>query len=84
MNDWYMKEISKNIASLCKDDMSKEAFLEACPKHLIKFMLSDDEKLFGDNNQISKFDDGSLVLMVRTLRFCSNIEYCASDIDKIL
>jgi len=75
----YLSQISSKLASLCKDDMVKEAIGDSFKNNLV-FKL--DEKCSGYQN--CKFADGNLVMFCKSGSIWTNIGQLGGDIEKQL
>jgi hypothetical protein len=68
----------KRIEKICKDDLSKEAFLEKTPSRKLIFRLEE-----AGANEVMKIENGALIL--RHNRFGLWMKYFSDfDIEKIL
>ena len=83
---WYLGALVDNLESLCKDSMSKEAFTEAVEKKVIAFTIEEDtDKLESSSSYCeTKFNDGTLVVVIPKDRLCSNVSECGRDIESHL
>jgi len=84
--DGYLEAVSKNVERICKDEMVKEALLEAAPKHVIhwKFGATDKSKFSAHNYSQCVPTDGALVITVPPANFPSNVGECGSTLEKLL
>jgi len=78
--DSTVRGMTGNIVNLCKDDMSKEAFLDAVKNPAIKLVLSDASSGYG----LASIEAGQLVITFRPGSFCANVDECAANLPKIL
>jgi len=79
------RSMSINLVKLCKDDMSKEAFVEATPSKKIMIKVAPGSGYYGK----SKIEDGAWVLYVDDNKSGTNFqptcnEEIGQDIGKIL
>jgi hypothetical protein len=76
---YYLDGIASNLEKLCKDDMCKEAFVEANDKKLIHFSLVPDSEMEGKYT-VCKFDGGVFHVHLSKERICYNAADAGQDI----
>jgi len=78
--DAICKEAVARLERLCKDDMVKEAIVDALSAKKIRFVYNKDAKLPRGYHK-SSFEDGVLVFTTRTF---ANISEIGNDIESLL
>jgi len=83
--NYYLGGLADHIVRLCKDDLGKEAFVDAVSKKIINFEVLPELKK-GESSFYSrtKIVDGKLVLQVMGSNFPCNCSDAGSDIEKLL
>jgi hypothetical protein len=79
----YLSGLTSNLEKLCKDDMCKEAVVEAAHKKVISFSLVADSELEG-KYAVCKFSDGTLQVHLSKGGFNCNANRTGSDIQSRL
>jgi nitrate reductase NapAB chaperone NapD len=80
----YLEGLASNLEKLCKDDMCKEAVVEACAKKVIGFAIIPNEQL-GSAYQMCTFtEDGVLTISTSLERIPTNTSNTGSDIQSRL
>lgn len=83
MYGWYLDPLAYNLEKLCKDDMTKEAIVEACTKKTITFKVVPDSEMSGIYSKVT-FDDGVLTVSLSKERYCANVDSVGTDIESRL
>jgi hypothetical protein len=79
----YLPGLAGNLERLCKDDMVKEAVVEAAHKKVISFSVVPDSEVEG-KNPICKFADGTLQVIFTKASFNVNAQKTGADIQSRL
>lgn len=82
--NFYVKALANSLEKICKDDLAKEAFVEATPKKVIKFKLMSEAEVGDRRFSRSSFEDGAYVLNIGRENFCANTEIVGNDIESLL
>lgn len=77
----YLGSIASHAETLCKDNMSKEAFVEACSKKTINFVLAPPKT---EGYGKVTFEDGVLVVTLPAERFGANCQQLGKGMEKSL
>jgi len=77
---WNLEGLVDNLVRKMKDDMVKEAILDAAPKHVISLYIGNVPKGYHD----VKFQDGGIHVVVKADSVASNVSEIGDHIDDLL
>eukprot|EP01122_Echinamoeba_exundans_P017912 TRINITY_DN9860_c1_g1_i1.p1 TRINITY_DN9860_c1_g1~~TRINITY_DN9860_c1_g1_i1.p1 ORF type:complete len:312 (-),score=103.21 TRINITY_DN9860_c1_g1_i1:82-951(-) len=78
--NWHLGGAKYHLVKLLGDEMGKEAFVDATPSRVIKFVV--DPK--AAKGKLSKFENGAWVLVVKPDSLASNVDETGSDVESLL
>lgn len=83
----YLDALAENIEKLCKDDMCKEALVEATGKKTIHFRIIPQDQLGNINSKCHsvKFsEDGTMIVATSDDNICKDTRNCGNDMQSNL
>lgn len=82
--NWITGAVADAFEKICKDDLAKEAVVEATSKKIIHYRLASESDIGDRRFNKSSFEDGVYVLTLCRENFCTNMHTVGTDIESLL
>jgi len=77
---WSMEGLVNNLVKKAKDDMVKEALVEACPNHVIAYYIGETKSTYHE----VLIKDGGIHVVVKKDKAATNVDQIGSKIETLL
>lgn len=82
--NWITFAVADAFEKICKDDLAKEAVVEATGKKIIHYRLTSEAEIGDRRFNKSSFEDGVYVLSICRENFVTNLHTVGTDIESLL